>query len=86
MWAVNLPVAKSHWDGHLTPVFLLYAVAAMSPQWGSLSWCKQQQDGAKQHFGGKMMQSCWWTQLTRLCQAALSTLKQFKKGLGLIGP
>lgn len=76
--AGNLLVAK----GHLTPSFLLYATIKLR----SLSWCRQQQDGAEQHFGRRVMQSCWWRQLMRLYQAALSTLKQFTKWSVLTGP
>ena len=55
--AVKLPVAKSHWDGHLTPAFLLCAVAAVPP-WrrvpesvqAATGWCKavfRQENDAK---------------------------------------
>lgn len=57
---VNLLVVKSHWDGHLTPAFLLYTITAMCTQQqvpesvqrniSAGKWCKVADSGSSGSF------------------------------------
>lgn len=62
--AANPRVARSHWDGH-SSCLPARVPSVVVPELGRQGW-----DSAKQNFGRKMLQSCWWRRLLRLLSCA----------------